>query len=92
MTDGRTVYDVELERKNAINPRFRITEDGIVIARTPRSTSDSAVDTTTSYDGISVPAAAFDPMIPVEELPAVVRETIKKEAAGRPIADIDRET
>ena len=90
--DGRTVYDVELERKNAINPRFRITEDGIVIAGTPRSTSDGAADLITSYDGISVPAAAFDPMIPVEELPAAVRETIKKEAAGRPIADIDRET
>lgn len=90
--DGRTFYDVELERKNAINPRFRITEDGIVIAGTPRSTSDGTADLITSYDGISVPAAAFDPMVPLEELPAAVRETIKKEAAGRQIADIDRET
>lgn len=90
--DGRTFYDVELERKNAINPRFRITEDGIVIAGTPRSTSDGAADLIPLYEGVSTPAAAFDPMVPLEQLPEAVRETIKKDAAGRQIADIDRET
>lgn len=89
--DGRTVYDIELERDNAINPRFRITEDGIVIAGTARPAADEAAPVT-SYDGISVPAAPFDPMIPIETLPAAVRETIKREADGRQIADIDRET
>jgi uncharacterized membrane protein YkoI len=86
--DGRTIYDIELERDNAINPRFRITEEGIVIAGTPRDSSD----TTMAYDGVGIPEAPFDPMIPIETLPAAVRETIKHEAAGRPIADIDRET
>jgi uncharacterized membrane protein YkoI len=89
--DGHVVYDIELERDNAINPRFRITEDGIVVAGMPRPTSDPATEPVPTYDGIVVPQA-LDPMIPVEELPAAVRETIKKQATGRPIADIDRET
>jgi uncharacterized membrane protein YkoI len=89
--DGRTVYDVELERNNALNPRFRITEDGVVLAGKPPLTAESSIDPLTSYDGITVPAAVFDPIIPLEELPPAVRETIKKEAAGRPIVDVDRE-
>lgn len=88
--DGRTVYDVELERDNALNPRFRITEDGVVIAGTGQPVLDATAAPVTSFDGVAVPS--FDPMIPVETLPPAVRETIKREAAGRQIADIDRET
>lgn len=94
VVDGRTVYDVELERNNALNPRFRITEDGIVVAGAARpqpSVDPGAAVPIESYDGVLAPTA-FDPMIALEELPAPVRETIKKEAKGRPIADIDRET
>ncbi len=89
--DGRTVYDVELERKNAINPRFRITEDGLVLAGTGVPPSVERAPIIESYDGIGIPPSGFDPMIPVETLPAAVRETIKRAAAGRQIADIDRE-
>jgi uncharacterized membrane protein YkoI len=88
--DEHVVYDIELERDNAINPRFRITEDGIVIAGMPRPMSDPASEPIPYYDGIAAPQA-LDPMFPVELLPAAVRETIKQEAAGRQIADIDRE-
>lgn len=88
--DGRTVYDVELERNNAINPRFRIAEDGTVTVGSVRSVPNPALDP--ALPGGETMAVTFDPMIPLEELPAPVRETIRKEAAGRPVADIDRET
>ncbi len=39
--DGRTVYDVEYERNNAINPRLRVAEDGTII-RANRSASDTS--------------------------------------------------
>lgn len=39
--DGRTVYDVEFERNNAINPRLRIAEDGTVL-RENRAASDTS--------------------------------------------------
>lgn len=90
--DGHTVYDVELERANAINPRFRITADGIVLAGTSRSASEVVAEPPVSPDGISIPLTLFDPVSVLNELPAAVRETVKKESAGRPIADIDRES
>jgi uncharacterized membrane protein YkoI len=90
--DGRTVYDIEVERDNAINPRFRITEDGIVLAGTSRASSEAITDPPASYDGITIPSTLFDPATALNELPAAVRATVKKESAGRQIADIDRES
>lgn len=89
--DGRVVYDIELEREKAINPRFRITEDGIIVAGLFEAPTDPTTRRDPSFDGVVGPQA-FDPMIPVEQLPAAVREAIKREAGGREVADVDRET
>src|SRR5690606_28280912 len=42
--DGRTVYEIELERDNAINPRIRIDEDGLLVRPSRRGL---ALDPTT---------------------------------------------
>ena len=93
VVDGRTVYDIELERDNAPNPRFRLTDDGLVLAGIGRPSADSIADgAAIAYDGIALGPMSVDPGTVLGELPPAVRETVKKESAGRIIADIDRET
>jgi uncharacterized membrane protein YkoI len=88
-TDGRTVYDIELERKNAPNPQLRIAADGQVLADTTRAIPAQDV-LPVSPDG--VPAAPFVPTVRLDELPAAAQAAVKKEAAGRPISKITRDT
>ncbi len=83
--DGRTTYRVEIDRKNAINPRLRFTETGELL--TERATSAGlALDPTTPAP------VTYGPAPSLEELPAAVRQTVRNEARGREVADIDRET
>jgi uncharacterized membrane protein YkoI len=90
--DGQMVYDVEVERENAINPRFRITQDGLVMTQSSSSATLPIAPTPLPYSSVVPPPLPFDPGITISQLPAAVKEAIKREAAGRPIAEIDRET
>lgn len=84
VVDGRTTYRVEVERKNAINPRLRFTETGELLAE--RATSAGlALDPTAPAPVTYGPAPALD------ELPAAVRQTVLDEARGREVAGIVRE-
>lgn len=96
MVNGQTVYTVEFEKKNAINPRIDFTSDGTLLSQlTNQSTATPAI----SADGsLPVPVTADGAVLPYnsslrrEEVPAAVQSTIDRHAAGREIADIDRET
>lgn len=79
--NGRTVYEVEFSR-TGLNPKLVIAEDGSVVR--------DARDTTR----VSEPVAAFPRVatMRIEEVPPAVRKTIEQHAAGRRVADIDRET
>ena len=90
--DGRTVYDVEIEKNNALNPRLRIAEDGTVLrgaAAGAGSTIDGAPLVTDEFGGVIVP---MEPRLKLPDLPDAVRQTARAEAKGREIVDIDRET
>jgi hypothetical protein len=89
VVDGRTIYDIELERKNAPNPRLRIAADGEILRDTTRAVPASDVPPVLP-DG--TPAVPVVPTVRLDELPAAARETVKKEAADRPIAKITRDT
>ena len=90
MIDGRTVYNIEIEKDNAPNPRLRIAEDGTVLRDpTPTVTPFGEVPIVTSEYG-SVVAPAF-PKASLSDLPDAVQQTARTEAQGRDIADIDRE-
>jgi uncharacterized membrane protein YkoI len=89
---GRVVYDIEFERKNAPNPRLRIAENGDLL-------SEAVGPIVTAIDGAPVPTSEFGepvtpaaPKLALRDLPAAVQETARREANGREIADIDRET
>jgi uncharacterized membrane protein YkoI len=89
---GRVVYDVEFERNNLPNPRVRIADNGELLR-------ESVGPLITSLDGVPVASTEFDaPVLPatpklnLSDLPAPVQATAKREANGRVIADIDRET
>ena len=77
--DGKLVYDIELEQENAPNPRLRIAGDGTVLrdARVFGDLTDET-DRTSQHSKL-------------EELPQAVQATVKQEAAGREIGDIERE-
>ncbi|MBL9207298.1 MAG: PepSY-like domain-containing protein [Opitutaceae bacterium] len=93
VVDGLTVFDVELERNNAVNPRLRIAEDGRLISSAQQSVSETGTHTARSdRDGRSVTPSPSDSILASDQLPPAVRETVKQQAAGREIADIDRET
>jgi hypothetical protein len=88
---GRAVYDIELERNNAPNPRLRIAEDGALMR-------ESVGPLVTAVDGVPITPSEFgDPKVPVSprlavsDLPAAVQETLRREANGREVAEIDRE-
>jgi uncharacterized membrane protein YkoI len=85
--DGRTVYDVEIERDNAPNSRLRVASDGTVLRDSRRIVSpDPAVPDTGFYG--EYPAPAYIPRLKLEDLPASVQSTINRETAGREIAEI----
>ncbi|HEX2101510.1 MAG TPA: PepSY-like domain-containing protein [Candidatus Synoicihabitans sp.] len=105
--DGKTVYDVEFEKNNAINPRLRISEDGMVMKNdrlsataneaannvgTAARTTAAAADRQMSQARGDLVAVDTESMLKLEELPSAVRRAVEKEAAGREIADIDLET
>jgi uncharacterized membrane protein YkoI len=90
--EGRTVYVVEIEKNNALNPRLRIAEDGTLF-------TTSVPIIAPVGDGLPVVAgeagggvAPVFPKISLTDLPAAVQRTAQAEAAGREIVDIDRET
>lgn len=84
---GRTIYDIELERKLAPNPRLRIAADGEVLHDTTAVVSE----TPTLYPEYAPPVTPVAPKFKLSELPGPAQQTVKKEAAGREIASIERE-
>jgi uncharacterized membrane protein YkoI len=92
MVDGRNVYYIEIEKNNAPNRRLRIAEDGTLI-------SDPVPTVTATGEGVPIiadeygrPAPLAFPKVNLSDLPSAVQQTARSEAAGREIADIDRET
>ena len=83
--NGRTVYEVELNR-TGLNPKIVIAEDGSLVRDARASAPDARVNT------VPGEVAARTPTMRMEEMPAAVRQTIEQHAAGRKVADIDRET
>ena len=88
--DGRTVYVVEIEKNNALNPRLRIAEDGALITTPLISPVGDGLPVVADEFGTAI-APAFT-KIKLADLPAAVQRTAQAEAAGREIVDIDRET
>jgi uncharacterized membrane protein YkoI len=90
--DGRVIYHIEIEKNNAPNPRLRIAEDG-TLASDPAPaiapTGDAVPLITDEYGGVIAPTF---PKLKLTDLSAAVQQTARREAAGREIADIDRET
>lgn len=86
--DGRNAYDIELERKNAPNPRLRVAEDGQVLRDTTRTAdaSDFAATYPEYVPPVTVPRLRFD------DLSRPAQETIKAHAADREIANIHEDT
>lgn len=88
--EGRSVYNIEIEKNNALNPRLRIAEDGTLLRDpTPTVTPYGEVPVVTNEYGSAV-APAF-PKASLSDLPPAVQKTARTEAQGRDIADIDRE-
>lgn len=104
---GRTVYDFELERKNAPAERLRVAEDGSILGDTRKVAGTATVADTPAptpvpppgYPG-SIPAGypyepyavPVTPRLALEDLPKAAQETIRREAAARQIAAIHEET
>lgn len=89
--DGKTVYEVELER-TGFNKKLVIAEDGSLVQDTKGTLLGGE---RTTYDGGLAPDGAILPRIQtmkLSEVPEVVQNTINQHAAGRKIADIDKET
>jgi len=92
--NGRTVYEVEFNR-TGLNPKLVIAEDGTVVrdAREPNDRSANATrrdsDTRVNEPSAGAPRIAT---MRVDDVPPAVRKTIEQHAAGRKVADIDRET
>ena len=91
VVDGRNVYDVQFEKDNAINPRLRIAEDGLVISG-PSVVLPPAGATAPVVADEYGRSAPLLPQLKLADVPAAVQETARSHAAGREIVDIDRET
>lgn len=84
--DGRIIYEIEIDRNNAPNPRLRIAEDGSYVREEP-------VPLVWSGDmPIALPAEPEFVTLRLEDLPPRVQDAVKAAAKGREISDIDRET
>jgi uncharacterized membrane protein YkoI len=84
--NGQTVYDVELERDKAPNPRLRVAADGTVLHDSRQPVIDSTTPNIVDYSEYGTPISL--PRLKLEDLPATVQQSINKEAAGREIAEI----
>ncbi len=98
MVEGEVVYEVEIDRDNAINPQVRFTEDGTAfgggILPSPAITDpvpNRSVEARSRADGYRGPSLSSDPILAFRQLPEPVRAAAKRAAAGRIIADIDEE-
>jgi uncharacterized membrane protein YkoI len=87
--NGRTVYEVELSR-TGLNPKLVIAEDGTLV-RDPREPS-TTTDPDSRVNRAPVVVSTRIPTMRLEDVPPAVRKTIEQHAAGRKVADIDRET
>ncbi|MDO8630389.1 MAG: hypothetical protein Q7R41_07835, partial [Phycisphaerales bacterium] len=87
---GQTIYDVELERDRAPNPRLRISSDGTVLHDSRRPAVDSTDPNIGVYSEYGAPA--YIARLKLEDLPEAARQTITKEAAGREIGAITSDT
>lgn len=76
--NGQTVYEVELNR-TGLNPKLVIAQDGSVVRDVRDKNATAATSTRVAT-------------MKVEDVPPAVRKTIEQHAAGRKVADIDRET
>jgi len=86
--NGQAVYEVEFNR-TGLNPKLVIAEDGSIVrdARDRNATrNDTRVNDSTRSTSTRVATMR------VEDVPPAVRKTIEQHAAGRKVADIDRET
>lgn len=89
--DGRQIYDVEIEKNNALNPRFRIAEDGTLLRDAGAALAGPDGVAPIITDEYGALAAPLMPRLKLTDLPAAVQATAKTEAKGREIVDIDRE-
>jgi uncharacterized membrane protein YkoI len=88
--DGKAVYEIELEKENAPNPRLRIAADGTILRDSSVAPGVVPYSPAVMPDGtLIVPPA---PALRLEDLPAAVQATVRKQAAGREVADIDQES
>jgi uncharacterized membrane protein YkoI len=87
--DGKTVYEVEFDRRG-LNPKIWIAEDGSIVRDTRRGTT--ANPTTGRKVEDYVPPLSRFRSLEVRDVPEPVQQTIREQAAGREVADIDRET
>lgn len=86
-TDGRAIYEIEVARSNAPNLHLRIAEDGSYVREQPVPL------TWTTEEPLALPPEAdMYVRVQLSDLPAHVQDTVKANAKGRPIVDIDRET
>lgn len=85
--DGRTVYQVEIEKNNAPNLQLRIAEDGTIV-REPAVPLFGTADVPMTLP----PESEMYVRLTLGDLPAPVQETVKAHAKGREVADIDRES
>src|SRR5688572_21914833 len=84
--DGKTVYEVELDRPG-LNTKLWLAEDGSIIrdARNP-------VDQLPRSEPGFLPPLTRIPSLQISDVPDPVQKTVEQQAAGRAVADIDRET
>jgi uncharacterized membrane protein YkoI len=85
--DGRVFYLVELEQDKAINPSLRIAENGELLPEAPAPSRAEGPGSPLALDP-STPAG-YDPVISLQHLSSAARQTVLREARGRPIATVD---
>jgi uncharacterized membrane protein YkoI len=85
--NNQPIYVVELEKDNAINPRLRIAETGELLPEppVPADAAGYVLDPT-------APAPVTLPARTLADLPPAVQQTVRNEARGREIGDVDRES
>ncbi len=87
--DGKTVYEVEFDRPG-LNTRLWIAEDGSIIRDTRKPAGQ--VDRLPLTEPGFVPPLTRVPSLQLSDVPEPVQKTVQQQAAGRTVADIDRET